>query len=445
MDETPVATPRKNLRQDEATSSTATGEEAPVTFRAGEMLTEIFSELTDKWNDMENLKKGVRMANVMRDRQIDEKINAMRRLEIDEILEIVRVETMKFQNLEKENELLSRHNREMTNMLDLAENGVAKAQNVVFDKMETACKKVLDDFHERESDLMGKLNKSTMKNTKLEGELEEALRKIAKLEEKIDVISKKNEILLQNYESTQSTSEQLSKKCEHLGSENFELQENLTNLRQQLLESQNEAIERTKEVNHLQNAIIAEDSKNREKARKHEKEMIDQMNIYRDDIQKRMDEIVRAKDDKISRILKTNSDREAVLEARNREIMSEMLRYRKDAEKYEKHFEMIESQIKGKLKRNIAMNYREMLDMISEDPNRIPTPPSTSYDDPLLDLAREIENTNKENHKKRQSTQNELLCPPSPKRTIGIQASSSNQQPKKSEPLKKLLPVSRRF
>ncbi|CAB3398115.1 unnamed protein product [Caenorhabditis bovis] len=384
---------QRNVETESQFNHTLT-EKAPVSQKAEEFVTRIFKDLVESWNEIVTIDKNMKLDELLKGYDIDKKLEGMKMMNKDELIDIMRVKLMSIQTMEQEIQLLSKHKQDLALKLKICETRIMDSQLRVFDKMDSAFKTILDDFEKREIELVEKLeevekkNESVSKrNEELDFTLTSAMNRIESQEEKIDALNKENDRISKHNADLETELAIVKKKNERLTDEIFVLEEKKTQLNEELIDSREQMIERTKEVQRLQTAMLQEDEKNREKARRNELELVQQM-----------------------------------------------------VEKYEKHFEMLECQIKGKLKRNIANNYREMLDVISDEKTHIPTPPSSSFGDPLLDLANELER-NKENKKRPLSDKSS--CPPSPKRNVGVQVERRSEK-KVSAPVKRVLPVSSR-
>uniref|UniRef100_A0A8R1HUJ2 Uncharacterized protein n=1 Tax=Caenorhabditis japonica TaxID=281687 RepID=A0A8R1HUJ2_CAEJA len=415
---------------------------APVSIKAGNQLTEVFSELDENWKKYTEMEEGDRIGAIIKDLSVEEQLERMEHMPLPDMLNVVRFHLRKMTTLKEENELLTGRNRELSEQLHRVEYRVGKAQNQVFDKMHKSVRQIVEEFHIRELYLARKLEESTAenselttRNSKLETKIGQLEAKIEDLEQKNQSLSGKNQNLGKVIEEKQTLFDELAKKFDEQAEEIFQLRERLEQTKHTAREKSDEAVQEALEAQNLRILIVKQKDEIWEQARRHENALKKEMDQYRATLEQQMTQMRRKCKDELEAMTREHRTAQFQQESRIQALANELEGKNAEVKKFERHLEMMEAQIKGNMKRSLAVNYQEMLNIISDGPTHIPTPP---YSNPLLDLARDFEKENAS--KRRLNSGGRTSCPSSPKRTIGVQAATA--EPPEPLVVRKLMPAS---
>ncbi|CAI2355323.1 unnamed protein product [Caenorhabditis sp. 36 PRJEB53466] len=407
---------------------------APISVRAGIQLTEAFAELTEHWKQYTEIEGADRIAAIIKDLTVEEQLERCEHMEKIEIIGIVRYNLRKMTTIKEENEMLTQQNRELAEKMHRVEHRIAKAQGQVFDKMHKTVRQILDDFHTRELDLARKTEELeaermnlTAKNSKLEAKVENLERKLEELEQKSTSLQQKKQELEGTVEEKESLFERLAKKYDEQSDEVFQLRESLEQSKQTVREKSDEAVQEALDAQNLRIMLVKQKDEIWEQARRHEQAIKDDMDEYRSKLEHQMVMLRKKCKDEMETIGKEHRTALYQRDSRIQMLATELQKKQLDVDKYEKHLEMIVAQIKGNMKRSLAVNYKDLIESISAI--NVPEPPS-NRNDSWLDAVREIEaENNKENGKKRTNS-GRSSCPPSPKRSVGVQARPEREAPR---------------
>uniref|UniRef100_A0A1I7TXL2 Cilia- and flagella-associated protein 157 n=1 Tax=Caenorhabditis tropicalis TaxID=1561998 RepID=A0A1I7TXL2_9PELO len=389
---------------------------APVSLKGSQKINKIFHDLIDNWKKYTAQEDGDRIALMLQNYTVEKQLEHISEMQKEEIVDIVRFNLRKVTTLQEENEQLTRRNRDISEKLHRIENRVGKAQVEVFDKVQETTMEILKDFHARELDLARKVEaletektNLTSKNSKFEQKLEESERKISSL-------GAKNQRLTELNDENEKAVAEFSLKVQHHEDEIFQLREQLEKVNEVAREKTEEALQEAVESQRVKTLILKErETANLEAMRLQEK-LIQEMDKYKSDLEKdlnirhqRHKKEVEALNAKYESAVNHKDSLIQDLTERNHEAQAEI-------QKYRRNFQMMEAQIKGNMKRSLALNYQEMLAIISSGTSRLPSPPSELY--------RELEKENLRRHHTDRS--------PSPKRSLGVQTSDVPRVPSRA-------------
>ncbi|EGT53120.1 hypothetical protein CAEBREN_06387 [Caenorhabditis brenneri] len=381
---------------------------APVSMKGSQKIHKVFHELIDNWKKYTAIEDGDRIAALLQNYTVEKQIEHMQEMQKDEIIDIIRFNLRKITTLQEENEQLTRRNRDISERLHRVEHRVGKAQVEVFGKIQETTMDILKEFHARELEL-------SRKAESLEAEKVEHVATIAKQKAKIEEFERqttnletKNRRLIELNEENEKKVAELSLKNQTHETEIFHLREQLVKATELSREKTEEALQEAMEAQRAKALIFKERETANLEVKRHEGLMQKQMDEYKDNLereinsrQQRHKKEVEALNAKFESAVNYKDAVIRDLTQRNQEAEAEI-------QKFKRNFEMMEAQIKGNMKRKLALNYHEMMDIISSSRTGIPEPPR---ENPFLNF----DNFEKENRKHR------LERSPSPKRTLGVQ------------------------
>ncbi|UMM32934.1 hypothetical protein L5515_006583 [Caenorhabditis briggsae] len=405
MNETNRSTAGSNSIDSSEIGDPAVERLAPVSVKSSQKIHRVFHELIDSWKKYTDMDDGDRISLLLQNYTVEKQLEQVGAMEKEEILEVLRVNLRKMTTIQEENELLTRKNREVSEKLHRIEHRVGKAQVNVFDRVQTVTMDILKEFHERELELARKLEileaqkaDFTARNEKLEA-------KIRIFEKNVDSLQAKNGRLAELNDENEQKIAQFSRKIEVQDDEIFHLREQLVKANELAREKTEEALHEAVEAQRVKTLILKErETANTEAARQKEMLMRD-MDNYKADLEKdltirhqRHKKEVEALNAKFDSAMAHSEQTIQELKTKNHQLEAEI-------SKYKRNFAIMEAQIKGDVKRSLAVNYHEMMNIVSSGTCRLPSPPR---ENPFLLL-------DSENRR-----------PVSPKRTLGVQTSSTS-------------------
>ncbi|PIC24107.1 hypothetical protein B9Z55_017562 [Caenorhabditis nigoni] len=378
---------------------------APVSVKSSQKIHRVFHELIDSWKKYTDMEDGDRISLLLQNYAVEKQLEQVGAMEKEEILEILRVNLRKMTTIQEENELLTRKNREISEKLHRIEHRVGKAQVNVFDRVQTVTMDILKEFHERELDLARKLEVLEAEKVDFTARNEKLEAKIRSFEKNVDSLQAKNGRLAELNEENEQKIAQFSRKIEAQDDEIFHLREQLVKANELAREKTEEALHEAVEAQRVKTLILKErETANTEAARQKEMLMRD-MDNYKADLEKdltirhqRHKKEVEAQNAKFDSAMAHSEQTIQELKTKNHQLEAEI-------SKYKRNFAIMEAQIKGDVKRSLAVNYHEMMNIVSSGSCRLPSPPR---ENPFLLL-------DSENRR-----------PVSPKRTLGVQTSSTS-------------------
>ncbi|UMM32935.1 hypothetical protein L5515_006583 [Caenorhabditis briggsae] len=391
MNETNRSTAGSNSIDSSEIGDPAVERLAPVSVKSSQKIHRVFHELIDSWKKYTDMDDGDRISLLLQNYTVEKQLEQVGAMEKEEILEVLRVNLRKMTTIQEENELLTRKNREVSEKLHRIEHRVGKAQVNVFDRVQTVTMDILKEFHERELELARKLEI-------LEAQKADFTARNEKLEAKNGRLAELND------ENEQKIA-QFSRKIEVQDDEIFHLREQLVKANELAREKTEEALHEAVEAQRVKTLILKErETANTEAARQKEMLMRD-MDNYKADLEKdltirhqRHKKEVEALNAKFDSAMAHSEQTIQELKTKNHQLEAEI-------SKYKRNFAIMEAQIKGDVKRSLAVNYHEMMNIVSSGTCRLPSPPR---ENPFLLL-------DSENRR-----------PVSPKRTLGVQTSSTS-------------------
>ncbi|EFO95524.1 hypothetical protein CRE_08851 [Caenorhabditis remanei] len=359
---------------------------APVSIKGSQKINKVFHELIDSWKQYTSMEDGDRIAQLLQNYSVEKQLEHVGGMSKEEILDVFRAHLRKLTSVQEENEHLTRRNRDISEKLHRIEHRVGKAQANVFDKVQEATMEILKDFHAREIELARKVEvfeaektSLTAKNTKLEGKVEE-------FSQKNSTLQAKNQRLIEINNENEKRIGGLTQKNQTQDDEIFHLREQLEKANELAREKTEEALQEAIEAQRVKTLIIKEREAVNLQAARHQEILMAEMDKYKADLEEdlsvrylRHKKEVEALNAKYDSAMAHSEQTIHDLKLTNRQLEAKI-------SKFERNFAMMEAQIKGNMKRSLAMNYQEMLNIISSGTSRLPSPPR---ENPFLELEKE--------------------------------------------------------
>lgn len=112
--------------------------------------------------------------------------------------------------------------------------------------------------------------------------------------------------------------------------------------------------------------IVKNKEENWETARRHEKNLKEEMDVYCEQIEQKMHSL--RNQCKMDMEKQTREHRTTLFQkdSQIQKLTMELEKRTAEVAKFQKHFAMVEAQIKGNVKRSLALNYQEMMNIVSQ-------------------------------------------------------------------------------